>query len=206
MPSHPTMGSEMTEQRWSDPHVGVALIAPIGVVFTICATVMFALTPYFIYFTEKGGGAGTSKKAFVTGLVLFLFLAGIYACVGFYQALVIELREKFIARKIAYKDGAFTLRGYYFKHANFNENELAKVEPHVISERWFSKEMGTLMTRSTRFTIPCGQNVNYKVSLRDGRVFYIPGTMGRSGAWEKDDAVKLRVFLEERMRVSGRTA
>lgn len=98
------------------------------------------------------------------------------------------------------------MRGYYFKRANFNETELAEVEPHAISERWFSKEMGTLMTRSTRFTIPSGQNVNWKVSLRDGRVFYIPGTIGRSGVWEKDDAVKLRFFLEERMRVCGSMA
>lgn len=203
MPSHPTMGSEMTEQRWSDPHVGVALIAPIGVVFTICATVMFAIFPIYYDLTNPDTVTG---KIITTIVGEILFLAGIYACIGFYQAFVIELREKFIVRKIVYQDSEFTLRGYYRKHASFNEAELAKVEPHVVNERWFSKEMGTLMTRSTRFSIPSGQNVNYKVSLRDGRVFYIPGTMGRSGVWEKDDAVKLRVFLEERMRVCGSTA
>jgi hypothetical protein len=193
----------MAEQRWSDPHLWVALIAPIGVAITICATILFASFPIYYDLTNQDSVAG---KITTTAIFVVLFLAGIYACVGFYQTFIIELREKFIARKIAYKDGAFTLRGYYFKRANFNETELLKVEPHVISERWFSHEMGTLMTRSTRFTIPSGQNVNWKVSLRDGRVFYIPGTMGQFGVWGKDDAVKLKTFLEARMQACGNLA
>ena len=47
----------------------------------------------------------------------------------------LELRERFIAHKEIYRDGAFLLKGYYFKQATFHANEVAKVESVIISER-----------------------------------------------------------------------
>lgn len=192
----------IVEQRWSDPKFVIALIVPIGVLGWLGATIVLAVAPYFIYFTAKGAGASEAKKALVTAMAMIFFLGGLYYCVSFFLLFFVELRKKFIVRKLVYRDGEFLLQGYYFKQASFKETELAKVEPHVLSERWFSKDMGgTFLSRSTPPNVRSGQNINWKVTLHDGRVFYLPGEMGRSGVWAPGDGEKLKVFLEERMRV-----
>lgn len=187
-------------QCWSDPKFVIALIAPFGALVWLGASIVLAVTPYFIYFTAKGAGASEAKKAVITAMVMVFFLAGLYYCVSAFLLFFIELRKKFIVRKLVFHDGEFTLRGYYFKQASFKETELAKVEPLVLSERWFSKDMGgTFLSRSTPPNVRSGQNINWKVTLHDGRVFYLPGEIGRSGVWAPGDGEKLKDFLEERM-------
>lgn len=124
------------------------------------------------------------------------FLAGSYYTLGAYQIFFLELRERFIARKVVYENDAFLLKGYYFKEVRFRADEVVAVEPVVVSEHWFQKRLGTLLSRSTRFTIPHGKNVNLKIALRDGRTFYFPGEMGRPGQWKDEDVKELRDFLE----------
>ena len=109
------------------------------------------------------------------------------------------MKERFIARTLVYRGGVFTLKGYFFKDASFNEDELEKLEPIVISERWFQKRLGTLLSRSNPSNVRSGKNVNLKLTLRDGRAFYIPGEMGRTGVWGDDDGKNLRAFLEARV-------
>jgi hypothetical protein len=121
---------------------------------------------------------------------------GVYYTLGAYQIFFLELRERFIARKVIYENDTFLLKGYYFKEDTFNANEVASVEAVVVSERWFQKRLGTLLSRSTRFTIPHGKNVNLKIALRDGRVFFFPGEMGRPGQWKDEDVKELRDFME----------
>ncbi|BBJ22518.1 hypothetical protein W01_04450 [Candidatus Nitrotoga sp. AM1P] len=90
----------------------------------------------------------------------------------------------------------FLLKGYYFKKATFHASEVKNVEPIIVSECIFQKRLGTLLSRSTRFTIPYGKNVNLKITLHDSRVFYLPGEMGRPGLWKTEDVKELRDFME----------
>lgn len=126
----------------------------------------------------------------------FLLVGSIYYTLGAYQIFFLELRERFIACKVVYENGAFTLKGYYFKEAAFRAEEVISVEPVVVSERWFQKRLGTLLSRSTRFTIPHGKNVNLKIVLCEGRTFFFPGEMGRPGQWKDEDVKELRDFME----------
>lgn len=93
-------------------------------------------------------------------------------------------------------DGVFRLKGYYFKKAEFRSEDVARLEPVVVSERWFQRRLGTLLSRSTRFTIPSGKNVNWKVVLRDGREYFLPGEMGRPGLWKAGGLGELKSLLE----------
>lgn len=117
-------------------------------------------------------------------------------CVGFYQLFFIELREKFIARKVVYKDGVFTLRGWYFKKDSFKETEVVSVEQFKADLRFFGKNILTMLTRNPKSRC----NFNLKVTLKDGRVFYMPGELGRPEVMDRGD--ELKIFLEERMRMS----
>ena len=111
---------EAAKQYWSDFRV-VYFIVPVSALVFVGLAIWFATLPYLFYFTEKEAGGDASKKAFISGLSIFFFLCCFYMCVGFYQLFFIELREKFIARKVVYKDGVFTLRGWYFKRDSFKE-------------------------------------------------------------------------------------
>jgi hypothetical protein len=62
----------MAEQRWSDPHLWVALIAPIGAAITICATISFAFFPIYYDLTNRDSVAG---KIATTAIFVVLFMA-----------------------------------------------------------------------------------------------------------------------------------
>lgn len=82
-----------------------------------------------------------------TLIFLAVFLGSFYYTLGAYQIFFLELRERFIARKVVYENGIFQLKGYYFKEAEFRADEVVSVEPVVVSERWFQKRLGTLLSR-----------------------------------------------------------
>jgi len=193
--------ADRAEQSWSDPKFVIALIAPFGASVWLGATIYL---PIFAFWYVLNNRASESNKIATAIICILAFLAGLYYCVGAFLLFFVELRKKFIVRKMVYRDGEFLLQGYYFKQTSFKETELAKVEPHVLSERWFSKDMGgTFLSRSTPPNVRSGQNINWKVTLHDGRVFYLPGEMGRSGVWDPKDGEKLKTFLEERIRASS---
>lgn len=171
-------------QSWSDPRYLFSPVIP-------CVFILFggALIVLPFYFTKNFGLAEiVITVAAVSGGLYFTYCA--------FQLLFIELNKKFIAHHIKYEAGIFNLRGYYFKKTNFKKTELEKVEPYVISERFFSKNMGTLLSRNNRFTILSGKNVNLKITLKNGREFYFPGEMGRPGQWKPEDVKELRSFME----------
>lgn len=157
-----------------------------GIIISLVFPVNYVLTNH----------ASNSNKAGTVLVFIIVFFASIYYSIGGFQIFFLELRERFIAHKVIYQEGVFWLKGYFFKEATFQEDEVMKVEPVVVSERWFQKRLGTLLSRSTPFTIPKGKNVNLKISLHDGRVFYLPGEMGRPGQWKNEDVKELRDFME----------
>lgn len=154
---------------------------PLSALFTLGLTIWCATVPYLLYFTEReAGGNGSLRKTAVTGLFIFFFLGLLYVCIGFYQMFFIELRKKFLARKVEYRDGEFALRGWYFKKDGFQETDVILVEPYSINPHWFSKNIMSMFTRT---------RCNYKVMLKDGRVIYLPGQMDRVD--------ELKVLLEK---------
>ncbi|MDP2834019.1 MAG: hypothetical protein Q8Q28_12165 [Pseudomonadota bacterium] len=172
----------------------LTLLAPFGALVWAGGTVLLAVLPFYVI--ERETGISVFEKVLHAGFFLAVFLGGLYYTIGGFQIFFFELRERFIAHKATYRDGVFLLKGYYFKQASFHANEVVSVEPLLVSERWFQKRLGTLLSRSTRFTIPHGKNVNLKISLRDGRTFYLPGEMGRPGQWKDEDVKELRDFME----------
>ena len=181
-------------QTWSDPRYFLtAFIMPLGFLVWAGMTVCFAIFPF--YYIQRAISSETNK---IVTVVIFAigFLAALYYIIAGFQIFLLELGERFIAHKVIYRDGMFLLKGYYFKKVTFHANEVKNVEPIMVSECIFQKRLGTLLSRSTRFTIPYGKNVNLKVILHDSRVFYLPGEMGRPGLWKTEDVKELRDFIE----------
>lgn len=193
------MQSDVLKEKriWSDPRYLFALTYPFGGIAWAGSSIVIGIGAFYIIGKEIDAGKySTLELAFHALIFLAVFLGSFYYTLGAYQILFLELRERFITRKVVYENGAFRLKGYYFKEATFKADEVASVEPVVVSERWFQKRLGTLLSRSTRFTMPHGKNVNLKITLRDGRVFYFPGEMGRPGQWADEDVKELRDFME----------
>lgn len=190
----PNSQEPATQQSWSDPRYFLTtFIAPFGFLVWVGGAILFPIFPIFYVLTNH---ASVSNKIGTVLAFIFVFFGSLYYSIAGFQIFFLELRERFIAYEVIYRDGEFLLKGYLFKKATFHANEVVKVEPIVVSERWFQKRIGTLLSRSTRFTIPDGKNVNLKISLRDGRVFYLPGEMARPGQWTTEDAKELRSFME----------
>jgi hypothetical protein len=175
---------DQVSQSWSDPRFLLSPTIPLFFIFVGGLLIFFSL------YRVKNLGASEITISVAS------FLGGLYLSYCAYQLMFIELRKKFIAHHVRYDNGVFILRGYYFKEARFTETEIKKVENYLISERFFSESMGTFLSRNNRFTIPNGKNINLKISLRDGRVFYLPGEMGRPGQWKNEDVKELRDFME----------
>jgi hypothetical protein len=140
------------DQSWIDFRV-VYFILPLSALVFVYWTLLFGTIPYRLYFTEKEAGGDAYNKAFLAALSVFYFLCSLYACVGFYRLFFIELREKFITRKVTYKDGVFALRGWYFKKDSFNETDVVSVEQFQADPRFFGKNILTMLTRNLATSI-----------------------------------------------------
>ena len=81
----------------------------------------------------------------------------------------IELRQKFIARELAWENGEYKLKGYYFKTAQFKPNDLLSITEYLTDTR-FGRDIVTALSWTPG-------KPNYKILLKDGRVFYLPGHM-----------------------------
>lgn len=158
-----------TPTIWVDREYIVNLIIfPIGALIDVIFTLVLGSVPYVLYFTEKGGDGSPGKKMQILLICILLCLVGCYFLIGFSQIFFKELQEKFITWKITYQFNIFYVRGYYFKSDTFRNVDVLKVEPFHADKQWFGASMGTLLTRTTY------SNLNYKLFLKDGRIFYLP--------------------------------
>jgi len=136
---------------------------------------------------------GVSITRAVTIFLIFLFVAlgALWILIGAFQSYILEPREIFISWWAHYKEGRFSLDGYYFKKASFAVDEVAKVEKYIADNHWFgpkgSWRYGTNLTRNVR----AKHNYSLKVTLKDGRVFYFCG-----GMFEKDGPADLLDYLQ----------
>lgn len=190
MPNNPNTA------QWGDPRIGIAVLIPFGAMVFVVFTVW---QPIFIVHYLWKNSANVVNKLGAVVVIVPVFLTTLYASIGFYQLLFIELREKFIAWKVVYLDGEFSLRRYYFKRACFKEAELASIEQFQADPHAFSKHIATLLTRNSK--IHC--NYNLKVTLKDGHIFYLPGELNRLQPGEVDKGDGLKAFLEARMQTSS---
>lgn len=133
-------------------------------------TIAFVISLWII-FTDpaKMVGASPQRVAAFAVLSLMALAASLYVCVGLYQAFFIELRHKFIASKVVWDGDGYQLWGYYFKQDTFKASEVTSVDEYRI-KLGFGPNIVTLLTWMTH---------NYKVTLKDGREFYLPGEMER---------------------------
>ena len=127
--------------------------------------------PFLIYFGDEGLGATQEKKLTVSAIFVVIAVVSVYVCIGLYQMFFIELRHKFIVSKVVSLGDRYYLNGYYFKKAEFDVSEVAAVDAYPVKPR-FGKNIATALSWSPQTKQP-----NYKVTLQDGRVFYLPGDM-----------------------------
>ncbi len=142
-----------------------------GVAVYAAVAVFFVYFQYVIFFTPFGLHRSLQEKIGIALCFAFLFPGVCYYLYCFSQIFIVELRQKFIAWQVTLNGDEFGLRGYYFKRDTFRNSDVECIEPYYADKHWFGKEMGTLLTR-TRWS-----NLNYKVQLKDGRIFYLPGEM-----------------------------
>lgn len=152
--------------RWVDQRQIITWIWPVSALVVVGSDLVLGWSLVAIW---KENFANVSKKVPMLVLVGLIFLAVTYACIGIYQMFFIELREKFIARKVVWDGSGYQLWGYYFKRGTFTPSEVISVDEHRV-KIGFGLNIATLLTWQTH---------NYKITLKDGREFYLPGEMER---------------------------
>lgn len=159
--------------RWVDERRIIIWVLPVSALLIVGVTAVSAVMPYLVYFSEKEMAVEVSSErtAAIAALFIGLFLIWFYVCIGFYQMFFIELRRKFITRQVEWDGSGYRLRGYYFKRDTFQPTDVASVEEYRVGHRYLSSTILTLLTRTPK--------TNYKVTLKDSRVFYLPGDMER---------------------------
>lgn len=142
---------------------------PISSIIAVGMLVIMGWSIYMVILEDFGDKV--AKKVFLIGFFSVLFISLVYLCVGLYQLFFIELRNKFIANKVIPLGEHYYMNGYYFKRAEFDVSEVAAVDEYPVKPR-FGKNIVTALSWPPQTKQP-----NYKVTLRDGRVFYLPGDM-----------------------------
>lgn len=155
--------------RWVDERRMIIWILPVSNVVIIGATLIIGIAVYSIWVEDFG--TNLSKKIALLGFGCPLFLGGIYMNIGFYQMFFIELRRKFITRQVVWDGSGYKLKGYYFKQDAFQPADIASVEEYRVGHRYLSGTILTLLNRTPK--------ANYKVTLKDGRAYYLPGDIER---------------------------
>ena len=156
----------MANGLWVDPRREI-WAWPLSAIVIIGLTGLFFVFPFLIYLGGEGVGASTSRKLGVTILSGFFFLLGLYVCVGIYQVFAHEIRKLFIVRKVEWFGDHLELRGYYFKQDAFAPEDIERIDEHCVSRR-FGKNIATALSHRRH---------NYKITLKDGREYYLPGDM-----------------------------
>lgn len=154
----------MANGLWVDPRREI-WVWPLSAIIIICITGLMVYTVYAIY--QEDFGELVAKKRFMLISASLLVAGLIYTCIGIYQVFAHEIRKLFIVRKVEWFGNHLELRGYYFKKDSFVPGDIAKIEEHCVSRR-FGRNIATALSHRRH---------NYKVTLKDGREYYLPGDM-----------------------------
>lgn len=154
---------------WTDQRRFIIWALPLSATLIVALTTWSAVFPFHIYFGDEGIGVSKEKKFIVASIFALIASGGAYVCIGLYQMFFIELRKKFITSKIVPLGERYFLYGYYFRKAKFNRRDVLSVEAYPVKPR-FGKNIVTALSWQPQTELP-----NYKVTLHDGREFYIPG-------------------------------
>ena|ERR1022692_2048029 len=103
-----------------------------------------------------------ANKIEVLGLYSFGLLLGIYGCVGIYQILTTERREKFIVRQVTFDGESIELDGIFSKKTRFTKNDIMTIEPYKTK----------VMLRQLMTLLDWRGGV-YLIKLKNSRTFYL---------------------------------
>lgn len=154
----------MANGLWVDPRREI-WVWPLSAIIIICITGLMVYTVYAIY--QEDFGELVAKKRFMLISASLLVAGLIYTCIGIYQVFAHEIRKLFIVRRVEWFGGHLALWGYYFKKDTFAPREIDRIDEHRVSRR-FGKNIATALSHRRH---------NYKIALKDGREFYLPGEM-----------------------------
>lgn len=159
--------------RWTDERGMVIWILPFSGAAIIAVTAITSASVYLILTTPSkwGGDIHEPRVWGFFAISAIALLAMFYISAGVIQIFFVELRQKFIARTVIWDGKNYELLGYYFKRESFQPSDVAAIEEYCVGHRYFGSTILTLLNR-----IP---KVNYRVRLKDGRVFYLPADIGR---------------------------
>ena len=180
-----------TLHEWVDYRVHIWAL-PLSAVIIVGVTILFAVFPLLIYFGGEGVGASEERKAGVTAVSVVAFIGGLYACIGLYQIFFHEVLRLFIVRKAVRYGDKLELSGYYFKKDVFDLLLVKSVKSFSV-QKWkrFKVPWKNMMTL---FNYEKPES-NYKILLKDGRTYYLPGDM--------NNVEDLRLLLESFAQVDG---
>lgn len=178
-------------QTWTDPRLLFMWIMPLGTLVWGGLGVFVFYTVVFVYQPQD-----IMDKIGMALVTLFAVSTSFWVVYGNSQALFFELRERFIVWRLIWDGKVFQVWGYYLKRASYSPADVIGVERVILSERWFQKRIGSFLSRNTRFTQPHGKHINLRLTLADGRVFYLPGELGYEGQWKDEDVVQMREWME----------
>ena len=154
---------------WVDQRRYFIWLLPVG---TLAVIWVMGWIGYGIYMAAtEDFGDSISKQVTILVIAISLFMIGLYVCLGLYQMFFIELRHKFIVGKVVTLGNRYYLSGYYFKKTEFDGSEVIAVDEYPVKP-CFGRHIATMLSWAPQTKQP-----NFKITLRDERVFYLPGNM-----------------------------
>ncbi len=154
----------MANGLWVDRRIYI-WVWPLSAIIIVGVTGLLIFSMYTIYLEDFGDKSG--KKVFLIISFTMLVIGLVYTCIGIYQVFAHEFRKLFIVRKVEWFGDHLELHGYYFKKDMFEASDVVKIDEHHVSSR-FGRNIATALSYTRH---------NYKVTLKDGREFYLPGEM-----------------------------
>ncbi len=175
--------------EWTDSRIHIWVL-PLSAIVIFGYTLVVLVSLHSIYLENFGGEL--NRKISLIAILLVALLIGVYGCIGLYQIFVNEIYRLFIVRKAECYGDKLELRGYYFKKDTFDLSLVKSVESFSVQKwRRFKipwKNMMTLFNYEK-------SDSNYKVMLKDGRIFYLPGDI--------NDVEDLKLLLESFAQADG---
>lgn len=154
------------EGVWVDRRHTIFWCFYFGVLVWVVGTVFLIFSLFTIY--NEDFGERIARKMAMMALFSTIILIGIYYCIGFFQLLFKERREKFVAWRVRYDGLRFYVDGFFWKEVIFGRKDIAAVE--VFNVKTSIRQIATLL----EWKFP-----NYRLDLKDGRKLYFSGDMDK---------------------------
>jgi len=154
-----TSANGTAQVRWGNDDKGALYIAPLSFLAFVFGVSILVWLFFWTIQQDAGPDLIVKKYAMLCLFPALAILGGWFARGSF--LVVKEFLTKFIVHTGWVDGDGVRLNGFYFRRARFRLGDIAQIEPLEFDEfRW-----SNLTEDAT----------NYKVKLKDGRVFYLSG-------------------------------